>query len=90
MYFLEASEFSLRMFEGFHFNGHMKFGGAESPDLIQHYLVPVLIAWCHERWLGDPGEGQMTGTAKRTVREAALNQMALNHSSILATIMRSG
>ena len=57
MYFLEASEFSLRMFEGFHFNGHMKFGGAESLDLIQHYLVSVLIAWCQEKGPGDPRGG---------------------------------
>lgn len=37
-----------------------------------------------------PGEGQITGIARRTVREAALNQMALNHFNILATIMSSG
>ena len=89
MYFLEASEFSLRMFEGFHFNGHMKFGGAESLDLIQHYLVSVLIAWCQEKGPGDPRRGSDDWKSKKD-REAALNQMALNHFNILATIMPPG
>lgn len=53
------------MFEGFHFNGHMKFGGAESPDLSQHYLISVLNAWCHERGPGDPRGGSDDWNSKK-------------------------